>query len=161
MIATLATSPAPTPPPQNPPKFKKKGNRKKRLVSISFPKRKKGHTKMFPPRLELGTFSVLDWRDDQLHHGNCRCWGPWTLAIYSLFFQATLFSLLFQLRLRYKMFLWGGILWKSVCTVIFHNWTMDWFRMLIISPLYRHCSHFTGHIWSSPYSSQLISPTKK
>ncbi len=25
---------------------------------------------LFPPRLELGTFSVLDWRDDQLHHGN-------------------------------------------------------------------------------------------
>jgi len=24
--------------------------------------------KMASPRLELGTFSVLDWRDNQLHH---------------------------------------------------------------------------------------------
>jgi len=27
---------------------------------------------MFSPGLEPGTFSVLDWRDDQLHHENWR-----------------------------------------------------------------------------------------
>ena len=25
---------------------------------------------IFEPRIELGTFSVLDWRDNQLHHPN-------------------------------------------------------------------------------------------
>ena len=25
---------------------------------------------LFEPRIELGTFSVLDWRDNQLHHPN-------------------------------------------------------------------------------------------